>query len=327
LTCTFLAILLFASPTVLQDEGPDHAPYSDSESSGSELDPDEPSHYKSKGLKARAVLGLAEGLGGTSDSDEDEEDYSEGASDDGRIQEIRNEAELLVEEAKAAESTATAGSKKRPAVEEAGEDVSMADAAEAAGLEGVDRTKLSKSQRKKLAKKLKAANGDAIAPPASAPPAGTTASAAAPKTDDKKNAKADDKPASAPAPSKPGSKAASADGASAKATTTLPSGLKMMDTKLGTGASAKAGQKVAMRYIGKLQATGKVFDKNTSGEPFRFTLGKGEVIKGWDEGVVGLKVGGERKLVVPPALAYGKRGAPPDIPPNATLAFEVKRLK
>ncbi|OAD03603.1 hypothetical protein MUCCIDRAFT_134200, partial [Mucor lusitanicus CBS 277.49] len=85
----------------------------------------------------------------------------------------------------------------------------------------------------------------------------------------------------------------------------------------------KAGQRIGMRYIGKL-TTGKVFDKNVSGKPFNFLLGRGEVIKGWDIGVAGMKVGGERKLTIPPALAYGKRGAPPDIPKNATLVFDIK---
>jgi FK506-binding nuclear protein len=77
-----------------------------------------------------------------------------------------------------------------------------------------------------------------------------------------------------------------------------------------------------MRYIGKL-TNGKVFDKNVSGKPFNFRLGAGEVIKGWDQGIVGMKLGGERKLTIPAPLAYGKRGAPPQIPGNATLVFEV----
>ncbi|KAF9263262.1 hypothetical protein L218DRAFT_959278 [Marasmius fiardii PR-910] len=102
----------------------------------------------------------------------------------------------------------------------------------------------------------------------------------------------------------------------------LPGGLKIKDAKIGNGQGAKKGQKIEMRYIGKL-ANGKVFDSNTKGTPFKFVLGAGEVIKGWDQGLIGIKVGGERVLTIPPALGYGKRGSAP-IPPNATLTFEVK---
>ncbi|KAJ2795485.1 peptidylprolyl isomerase fpr3, partial [Coemansia helicoidea] len=72
---------------------------------------------------------------------------------------------------------------------------------------------------------------------------------------------------------------------------------------------------------------GKVFDKNTKGKPFWFRLGAGEVIKGWDVGIVGMKKGGERRLTIPAAMAYGKRGAPPDIPPNATLVFDIRLVE
>ncbi|KAK6540743.1 peptidylprolyl isomerase fpr4 [Orbilia ellipsospora] len=102
-------------------------------------------------------------------------------------------------------------------------------------------------------------------------------------------------------------------------------GVKIEDHKLGTGPEAKKGQKVSMRYIGKL-TDGKVFDSNKKGKPFTFALGKGDVIKGWDIGVAGMKVGGERKLVIPPTLAYGNK-ALPGIPKNSTLVFEVKLLE
>ncbi|RVD85981.1 uncharacterized protein DFL_004278 [Arthrobotrys flagrans] len=102
-------------------------------------------------------------------------------------------------------------------------------------------------------------------------------------------------------------------------------GVKIEDHKLGTGPEAKKGQKVSMRYIGKL-TDGKVFDSNKKGKPFTFNLGKGDVIKGWDIGVAGMKVGGERKLVIPPNLAYGNK-ALPGIPKNSTLVFEVKLLE
>ncbi|KAK3837204.1 MAG: hypothetical protein JOS17DRAFT_733471 [Linnemannia elongata] len=104
---------------------------------------------------------------------------------------------------------------------------------------------------------------------------------------------------------------------------TLPNGLMIEDTKAGEGARAKSGKKIGMRYIGRLE-NGKVFDKNTSGKPFSFKLGAGEVIKGWDLGIQGMQLNGERRLTIPPALAYGSQGAPPDIPRNATLVFEVK---
>lgn len=105
--------------------------------------------------------------------------------------------------------------------------------------------------------------------------------------------------------------------------TTLPSGLVIEVKNPGSGAVAKKGQKAGMRYIGKL-TNGKVFDSNTKGKPFSFKLGRGEVIKAWDEGVVGMKVGEERRLTCPPSTAYGARGAPPDIPRNATLVFDIK---
>ncbi|KAG0260103.1 peptidylprolyl isomerase fpr4 [Mortierella polycephala] len=103
----------------------------------------------------------------------------------------------------------------------------------------------------------------------------------------------------------------------------LANGMVIEDVKVGTGAAAKSGKKIGMRYIGRL-TNGKVFDKNTSGKPFNFNLGRGEVIKGWDLGIQGMMLGGERRLTIPPALAYGAQGAPPDIPRNATLVFEVK---
>lgn len=105
----------------------------------------------------------------------------------------------------------------------------------------------------------------------------------------------------------------------------LPSGLIMEDNIIGTGPKAKAGKKVSVRYIGKL-TNGKTFDSNTKGAPFSFKLGKGDVIKGWDMGIQGMSVGGTRKLTIPPSLAYGSKGAAPDIPKNATLVFEVKLL-
>jgi len=109
-------------------------------------------------------------------------------------------------------------------------------------------------------------------------------------------------------------------------TVTLKDGLKYQDLVLGKGAAAKAGQTVTVEYTGKL-TNGTVFDTTSKpgGQPFTFPLGAGQVIKGWDEGVVGMKVGGTRKLIIPPSLGYGPSGTGP-IPPNATLIFTVKLL-
>ena len=104
------------------------------------------------------------------------------------------------------------------------------------------------------------------------------------------------------------------------------SGLKITELSVGDGAEAAAGQTVVVHYRGTLE-NGKQFDASYDRvTPFSFPLGAGRVIKGWDEGVVGMKVGGKRKLVIPPDLAYGSRGAGGVIPPNATLTFEVELL-
>ncbi|KAL9000636.1 MAG: hypothetical protein Q9169_000672 [Polycauliona sp. 2 TL-2023] len=106
---------------------------------------------------------------------------------------------------------------------------------------------------------------------------------------------------------------------------TLQGGVKIDDKKLGKGPACKKGNKIGMRYIGKLQ-DGKVFDANKSGSPFTFTLGTGEVIKGWDIGVAGMSVGGERRIDIPASLAYGSKSVP-KIPANSDLRFDVKLLK
>ena len=106
-----------------------------------------------------------------------------------------------------------------------------------------------------------------------------------------------------------------------------PSGLQYEDVKEGTGESPKTGQTCVMHYTGWLwenNARGRKFDSSLDrGQPFEFVLGRGMVIKGWDEGVATMKVGGKRRLLIPPQLAYGPRGAAGVIPPNATLLFEV----
>ncbi|KAJ2916797.1 hypothetical protein MD484_g3666, partial [Candolleomyces efflorescens] len=152
-----------------------------------------------------------------------------------------------------------------------------------------------KEGKDKKNKKLKAEDGKAV-------PAGGDKK-------EKKEAKKEDKKKTKDAP----------------AVKELPGGLKIQDVKVGDGPEAKKGSRVGMRYIGKF-LNGQGFDKNVKGKPFTFRLGKGEVIKGWDQGIAGMRVGGERILTIPPALAYGAKGVD-GIPPNSTLKFEVKLLE
>jgi peptidylprolyl isomerase len=111
---------------------------------------------------------------------------------------------------------------------------------------------------------------------------------------------------------------------------TTQSGLQIIDDTVGTGASPKTGQRCVMHYTGWLYeegAKGKKFDSSLDrGQPFQFTIGVGQVIGGWDEGVATMQVGGKRTLIIPPKLGYGARGAGGAIPPNATLLFEVELL-
>jgi FKBP-type peptidyl-prolyl cis-trans isomerase FkpA len=108
---------------------------------------------------------------------------------------------------------------------------------------------------------------------------------------------------------------------------TTKSGLKYEDLKEGSGDAAKSGDQVEVHYTGWLKDGTKFDSSKDRGKPFNFELGAGKVIKGWDEGVAGMKVGGKRKLTIPSELGYGKRGYPPVIPANAELTFEVELLK
>jgi peptidylprolyl isomerase len=112
--------------------------------------------------------------------------------------------------------------------------------------------------------------------------------------------------------------------------TTTSSGLQITDSKVGTGATPRTGQTCVMHYTGWLYQDGqkgKKFDSSVDrGQPFEFPIGQGRVIRGWDEGVATMKVGGKRTLIIPPELGYGARGAGGVIPPNATLIFEVELL-
>lgn len=122
-----------------------------------------------------------------------------------------------------------------------------------------------------------------------------------------------------------------AGAAAAPAPVVLPGGTKAIDTKVGTGAEAVPGAYVSVHYTGWLYGDGmkgKKFDSSLDrGQPFDFPLGQARVIQGWDEGVAGMKVGGKRTLIIPPEAGYGQRGAGADIPPGATLIFEVELLK
>ncbi|MEO8502969.1 MAG: FKBP-type peptidyl-prolyl cis-trans isomerase [Acidobacteriota bacterium] len=122
-------------------------------------------------------------------------------------------------------------------------------------------------------------------------------------------------------------KAATAETKKVSNVVTTASGLKYEDLKVGDGPTAQVGSTVGMRYTGTFP-DGKIFDSNAgaNGQPYVLKVGAHEVIKGWDEGIPGMRVGGKRKLTVPPELAYGERGYPGAIPPNATLIFEVELL-
>lgn len=109
------------------------------------------------------------------------------------------------------------------------------------------------------------------------------------------------------------------------AMTRLPTGLYYEDIKEGSGLGARDGHVLNVHYTGRL-TTGEVFDENMDGEGFSFQLGRQQVIRGWEQGIQGMRIGGKRRLVIPPSLAYGQRGRPGVIPPSATLIFDVELL-
>ncbi|KAI1504428.1 hypothetical protein F5X99DRAFT_372339, partial [Biscogniauxia marginata] len=235
------------------------------------------------------------------DSDESEADELDGLQDP-RITEVDSDEE---EAPKLVTANSKKG-KKRPAEEtEALDDIiAKAGATEQA------QTKLSKKQQKKL----KNNKGE---PVSIEEPAKTTPVKEAPSKGDKKVQFAKNLE-QGPTGSTATEKAAGTVGVK------VVQGVTVDDRKVGTGRTVKKGNKVDVRYIGKLQ-DGKVFDANKKGKPFSFNAGTGEVIKGWDIGIIGMAVGGERRLTIPAHLAYGSR-AQPGIPANSQLIFDVKLL-
>lgn len=168
--------------------------------------------------------------------------------------------------------------------------------------------KVSKSAKKK-AKKQKGEDGKAV-------PVAIEEKAAEPKGDKKADKKEDKKEKK---------KQKTAEEKKGGAYQELAGGVKIRDVKTGDGKAAKNGARVSMRYVGKLQNK-QIFDQNVKGKPFAFKLGAGDVIKGWDVGVAGMQIGGEREIIVPPVMGYGSQKIS-GIPPNSTLIFEVKCLE
>jgi len=247
------------------------------------------------------------------DSDELDEDDEEDELDElenPRITEVDDEDDEAPALIKAAEKKQEKkkGKNKRPAEDEEVADADTIDsliAKEAAKATNGD-AKLSKKQAKKLKKND-----------------GTAAAAEEPSS-----AKSDKKVSFAkeleqgPTPTKD----AKVDKPKAGLGVKVVQGVTIDDKKLGKGPAAKAGDRVGMRYIGKLQKDNSVFDSNKKGKPFTFKLGSGEVIKGWDIGIQGMSAGGERRITIPPHHAYGSKGVS-GIPGNSTLVFDVKLLE
>ena len=137
----------------------------------------------------------------------------------------------------------------------------------------------------------------------------------------------DDGEEASPTPAASGTQAAVGSPAASEEATVTASGLQIIDLKVGSGALPQTGQTVVVHYTGWL-ADGTKFDSSVDrGQPFSFTIGTGQVIDGWDEGVATMKVGGKRRLIIPPDLGYGASGRPPIIPANAELTFDVELLE
>ncbi|GAB7347497.1 hypothetical protein MBLNU459_g4403t1 [Dothideomycetes sp. NU459] len=250
------------------------------------------------------------------DEDELDDEDSEDELDDlenPRVTEVESEEEApaLV----AASKKADKKGKNKRAAEESADDASTLDALVASALD----EKLGKKQQKKLKNNAgKAVGADEVALKKEETPKGSDK-----KVQFAKNLELGPtgSPAAATAKAeKP--KADKAEKPKAAPGVKTVNGVTIDDKKIGTGPAAKKGDRIGMRYIGKLK-DGKVFDSNKKGKPFSFKLGSGEVIKGWDIGIAGMTVGGERRITVPAHLAYGSKSLP-GIPGNSTLIFDVK---
>jgi FK506-binding nuclear protein len=257
---------------------------------------------------------------------------------DPRITEVASDEEAIPKLIKAATGK---GKNKRPAEESADEDgeednldaimaKSLKKPEAAAATETAtngDAKKLSKAEKKKL-KKLKKNDGEAAAV---SEPTATETKKETPQTNGSekkvqfaKNLEQGPTPSGTASSSTPKSEKSEKSSATTSVGVKEVQGVTVDDRKVGSGPAAKKGSRVEMRYIGKLD-NGKVFDSNKAGKPFGFKLGAGEVIKGWDIGVAGIQVGGERRLVIPANLAYGSKGVP-GIPKNSKLTFDIKCL-
>jgi len=257
-----------------------------------------------------------DGLEGLADLEglSDEEDYSEEDELDGledpRVMEVDSDEE--------APKLIKAKDSKKRAADDSEEDI----------LEKVLKAdeKLSKSQKKKLKNNA----GKATDAPAADAAAGAKKETPVKKDkeqtngSDKKKVQFAEKLVQDQPSTKSEPKAADAKKSEKEKKTWKVQGVTVDERKSGNGKQAKSGDKIGMRYIGKLK-DGKVFDSNTKGEPFKFVLGKGNVIKGWDVGVAGMAVGGERRIIVPAKMAYGNQKLP-GIPPNSELTFDLKLI-
>ncbi|KAF2821595.1 hypothetical protein CC86DRAFT_358535 [Ophiobolus disseminans] len=261
--------------------------------------------------------GLA-ALGYDMGSDEDELDVDEmDESEDDELDNIDDPriTEIDDEEPPKLVAASKKANKKRPAESE--DDATLDDL--------ISKTNGEEKLSKKAAKKLKKNDGQATAG-AQEPSKKAEKATDAPSSDKKKVQFAKNLelgPTGSPKPKVDAAKPEAKKEAPAAKGPRNVSGVTIDDKKEGKGKAAKKGDRVEMRYIGKLK-NGKVFDSNKKGKPFSFKLGVGQVIKGWDVGVAGMTPGGERRLTIPAALAYGKKGAPPDIPANADLIFDIK---